>query len=545
MGDMFGHTFVNYFTDGEFAIKPPAGPENAIKHMVLEGYVDKRIDGSRLTANSFDASIAGVERFIYTNLVDARPGTMLGDRLLREGGGGTDYSIPRIFSTMRAELEDDIDVYDATIKRFDEEIKTCALLDPSCSKVNLTLEKFAYLAEIEYKKAWRSDIDRGLRRWPGVSHEVAKALFFNPARTVDIDRVEAILHGYSEDLASMSGVPDVVGSTASTFAKIVAVTTPDFLLEPIRQLRNDLLDQLLVQSFGMTREQLAGYLTAPNKHFDKVMTRGAGELITLERFNREYLHITDPAFEMPDEAFDYRRVPAAYNTVTMSKLILLAPTEVDRLIRDLGSDLRLAQPNIMLGFIDTLDGDSQWLRGMVLAQDCRLYRQMFMLQPGEQEMPDCTSGNDAATPVATVSPPPTATPSPTPLPSRAVRITGTMRLKDDEVGDDERETYTITLVATLKPGESRQFEFERCLGGEVRGEIAVTVTLLENQSARAQGTAKLFEGSSCSTNDLEKSSSFTLQAAPGRTSSDWRQRLENDEFASNDYADVTLRLGVD
>ncbi len=285
MGDMFGHTFVNYFTDGEFAIKPPAGPENAIKHMVLEGYVDKRIDGSRLTANSFDASIAGVERFIYTNLVDARPGTMLGDRLLREGGGGTDYSIPRIFSTMRAELEDDIDVYDATIKRFDEEIKTCALLDPSCSKVNLTLEKFAYLAEIEYKKAWRSDIDRGLRRWPGVSHEVAKALFFNPARTVDIDRVEAILHGYSEDLASMSGVPDVVGSTASTFAKIVAVTTPDFLLEPIRQLRNDLLDQLLVQSFGMTREQLAGYLTAPNKHFDKVMTRGAGELT--ERFNRD------------------------------------------------------------------------------------------------------------------------------------------------------------------------------------------------------------------------------------------------------------------
>jgi hypothetical protein len=56
-GDMFGHTFVNNFTDGDFAILPPDGPENAIKHVILEGYVDKRLDKSALDANFFAASV--------------------------------------------------------------------------------------------------------------------------------------------------------------------------------------------------------------------------------------------------------------------------------------------------------------------------------------------------------------------------------------------------------------------------------------------------------------------------------------------------------
>jgi hypothetical protein len=96
---MFGHTFINNFTGGEFELGI-----NAVKHIVLEGYIDKRLDKSALDANFFQASIAGVDGYIYQNLVDARPGTILNERLLRDGGGGTDYSIPRIFSTLRAEL---------------------------------------------------------------------------------------------------------------------------------------------------------------------------------------------------------------------------------------------------------------------------------------------------------------------------------------------------------------------------------------------------------------------------------------------------------
>ena len=68
----------------------------------------------------------------------------------------------------------------------------------------------------------------------------------------------------------------------------------------------------------------------------------------------------------------------------MSKLILLSQSEVNRLLSDLGSSARLQQPNVMLGFINTLDGDNQWSNGMVFAQDCNAYRQIFMKQPGEK-----------------------------------------------------------------------------------------------------------------------------------------------------------------
>jgi diguanylate cyclase (GGDEF)-like protein len=120
-----------------------------------------------------------------------------------------------------------------------------------------------------------------------------------------------------------------------------------------------------------------------DKYFDQVLGSGAGENVNLQKFNATYLKINDTGYTNPSESFDYRKVPAAHNTVTMSKLILLNPTEVNRLMSDLGSAARLQQGNIMLGFIGTLDGSNQWPNGMVIARDCNAYKQVFMKQPGE------------------------------------------------------------------------------------------------------------------------------------------------------------------
>jgi len=80
-GDMYGHTFVNNFTGGPFAIDTSG---NFTKHIVLEGYVDKRLPAAALNADFFQASIAGVEGFLYDNTVDAREGSFLfGQGLLR------------------------------------------------------------------------------------------------------------------------------------------------------------------------------------------------------------------------------------------------------------------------------------------------------------------------------------------------------------------------------------------------------------------------------------------------------------------------------
>lgn len=408
-GDMYGHTFVNNFTGAPFEIKPPVGPENAIKHIVVEGYVDKRLNRQALATNFFNVSIAGVEDFIYLSMVNAQPGTVLDGQLLRANSSSTEFSIPRIYSTLRANLQRDIDAYYAKKDEYMRRADACQPLDFTCSRVAILAELGVYIDTngpiVTYKEAWRDDVDIGLRAWPQVSHEVAKALFFNPSWSADTQKAEDILQHYVTDhLLSMSGAPDFVGLTASVISDIIAAITPDFLLEPIRQLKEDLLNALVKSAFGMTKDELKAYLTSPNQYnqyFDQVMTGGAGERITLQRFNSNYLHISDIGYTNPTEAFDYRRVPAAYNTVTMSKLILLKPNEVNRLLRDLFSDLGSPAPvlnesNIMLGFIRTLDGDNQWFTPskMVLAQDCRAYRKVFMRQPGERD--GCSLGSDGA-----------------------------------------------------------------------------------------------------------------------------------------------------
>ncbi|NES21120.1 MAG: hypothetical protein F6K41_19870 [Symploca sp. SIO3E6] len=337
-GDMYGHTFVNHFSGGSFAITPPAGPANAVKHIVVEGSIDKRLDTRALDANFFNASIDGVKDFIYQNMIDARPETFLDSELLRAGGGGTDFSIPRIYSTLRADLQRDIDAYYAKKADYDRRANACKPLDFSCSRLAILAEKAAYVTangiQITYKEAWRDDIDSGLRAWPGVSHEVAKALFFNPSRSPDTQRAEDVLQRYVTDhLLSMSGAPDFVGLTAGVISDIIDAITPDFLLEPIRKLKEDLLNTLLKSAIGMTKQELQKYLTSPDTYFDEVLGSGAGENTNLQRFETDYLKMNDT------EYFNPNVVPAAYNTIVMSKLILLGQSEVNRLLSDLGSSV--------------------------------------------------------------------------------------------------------------------------------------------------------------------------------------------------------------
>jgi hypothetical protein len=407
-GDMFGHTFINNFSGAPFVITPPAGPANAVKHIVVEGYVDKRLDSRAMDTTFFDASIDGVSDFIYQNLIDARPGTELDSRLLRSGGEGTEFSIPRIYSTMRAKLEKDIKAYYAQKLEYDRQYDACALSDFSCSRIGITAKKAAYVSanaiQITYKEHWRDDIDQGLKAWPEVSHKVAKALFFNPNRAADTKQAEDVLQRYATDhLLSMSGAPDFVGLTASAVSDVVAAITPDFLLVPIRKLKEDILNTMLKSAIGMDKKDLKEYLTSPDKYFNQVVGSGAGEITNLQSFNANYLKIKDTGYNNPSESFNPNVVPAAYNTIVMSKLILLGPSEVNRLLSDLKSAERLQQPNVMLGFIGTLDGDNQWSNGMVFARDCNAYRQIFMKQPGERG--GCVTTASQNPPVAPQNPP--------------------------------------------------------------------------------------------------------------------------------------------
>lgn len=397
-GDSYGHTFVNYFTGGPFTIVPP---ENALKHIVLEGYIDKRLPADALTGDFFNASIDSLERRIYSAMIDARPGNVLDAALLPRGSSSTDLSIPRIFSTLRANLEADITGYYNRKRDLENRINDCDLLDFSCSKVLLGLELAGYVAlnglQTTYKEYWRSDVDDGLRAWPTTSHGVALALFFNPSRSADTERADEILSQYAlRHLLSMAGAPDAVGLGIDAVQDIIAAITPDFLLEPIRQLKEDTLNSLLKSAIGMTKDELKDYLTQPDRYFDQVMAVGAGKHISLAEFNRDYLRIADIGYDDPSQSFDYEDLAATYNTVLLSKLILLEPAQINELIADLGGTATLSTPNIMLGFASTLDGSLQWRSGMILAAECKVYERIFKKLPNEGTCQDVPGTDEVA-----------------------------------------------------------------------------------------------------------------------------------------------------
>ncbi|MFC5567161.1 zinc dependent phospholipase C family protein [Rubellimicrobium aerolatum] len=384
-GDMYGHTYINHFTGAPFTLSPL---DNAIKHVVLESYIDKRLPIEDMGPEMFNASISGLENTIYRVMIDARPGTVLDTTLLPEGSPGVAYSVPRIFSTLRRDLDGEISDYYAHKEYLQRQIDECDVLDFSCSKVALGIELAGYVAanglQTTYKEYWRDDIDDGLRAWPATSHAVALALFFNVARSADTAAADNILTNYVlRHLLSMAGAPDFVGLTAEVIGDIVEAITPEFLLEPLRQLKEDMLNALLKSAIGMTKEGLKAYLTRPDQYFDVVMSRGNGEHVTLATFNAQYLGLEDPGYQNPAETFDYRNLPAAYNSMVMSKLVLLAPNQINALVADLGGSERLETPNVMLGFARTLDGSTQWRNGMVLARDCAIYDRVLMALPGD------------------------------------------------------------------------------------------------------------------------------------------------------------------
>ena len=420
-GDMFGHTFVNNFTDAPFTINPP---ENAIKHIIVEGMVDKRTP-----APTFDASINGVDNFIYRTLVYASPNSELDKNLLKEDGEGTTFSIPRIFSTLRNKLDKDINDFDNNKKNTSEdlerklakltEIETageCLLLggisekcrDLQADIVKLTAEKTDLLARQpirDYKKAWRDDIDRGLQEWANVSHKVAVALFFNSTRKADVESAKNILEDYAVNhLLKMVGAPDVaseilkkIEALGETVENIINAIIPINILDPIRELKKDFVNTLVKQAIGMTLDELKEYLSNPEQNFDKFITKGDGENINCVNFNKKYLKIEESkCIDNIDNPQTYKVADftAAYNTVLMSKLIMLDSEGITQLLRDLGSNEQVKTlPNAMLGFIRSLDGDNQWSmksrppinrQEMIFARDCRIYTKLFMKQAGER-----------------------------------------------------------------------------------------------------------------------------------------------------------------
>ncbi|MFQ5630144.1 MAG: zinc dependent phospholipase C family protein, partial [bacterium] len=235
-GDMFMHTFINYYAGGPFTFTKD--PRNAAKHVIVEGYIGKRTPELPADIVALPISRRALD-FVYKNLVDAQPGTVLFDDLYQGHILNPNQldsplqlaSFPLVFSLLRHGLQQQIDLFDATIADFDAQIterqktaEDCGnRLNPLCvSKYaaldSMVLAKGAHItlfgAQTAYLRAWVADVDDGLMAWPRLSHELAKEILLS-ADGFNRQRADSLVADYRvRHVQSMLGVPDFVGGTA-------------------------------------------------------------------------------------------------------------------------------------------------------------------------------------------------------------------------------------------------------------------------------------------------------------------------------------------
>lgn len=127
---------------------------------------------------------------------------------------------------------------------------------------------------------------------------------------------------------------------------------------------------------------------------------------------------------------------------------------------------------------------------------------------------------------------------------RRVTVSGSITIKDDDIGGDEKQTHHIQDTVILDPVNhpSHELNYRHCTGGEVRVDTKIVLGLdPETGNVTASTNAVLFEGDSCSSTDREDTAwnSVLLGREDTKVLSLW---LVNEESFSDDTAKVAIAI---
>jgi hypothetical protein len=124
-----------------------------------------------------------------------------------------------------------------------------------------------------------------------------------------------------------------------------------------------------------------------------------------------------------------------------------------------------------------------------------------------------------------------------------VTVSGTMEIVDDEVINrrNERAILDVSGTAVVGLDPSSLVRMEGCAGGEVRVELALDVQGADNGMVRVVGTASMYEGTSCTTRELEDTETIRL-TIPANQYTPYTVNLNNSETFGGDTARITLNF---
>lgn len=122
-----------------------------------------------------------------------------------------------------------------------------------------------------------------------------------------------------------------------------------------------------------------------------------------------------------------------------------------------------------------------------------------------------------------------------------VNVSGSMFILDDDWGSaNESGTFPFSNSIYLTPGQaSTLVNAQNCVDEEVRVELAVNVARGANgREVSVSGNVKLFEGTSCSTSELEGETNFAFVVPEDASVPNYSVHVTNGE----DYGDIRLTV---
>lgn len=327
-GDMWAHTYVNQKADGAWVTFHGPARSTAVKHVVLEGYVGAHTPSTDLTLDVWPRFVANV--------------------LIKDANARRHMPVARHY-TRWLEIYDwlgpQIDKAKAQMnKNVDDDAPywvKCAANPVACAKK-------------EQMESWRLDINRGFRALVDSSQTLGEEL-------MDGEMGEGIgaMTGWMKEWVPKMFGAHALGEGASELAELM-----DWVGDPLAPVN----EAIMAEVARFMKEEFPKYyelyqaVKDPATQMDNVgFPAGTRQLV-----DRDMGIATGSK-----EPFDWRAFEPMYNTIILSKLILLDGDGLNELARRAG----VAEPlfrsgedtNIMLGVFKSLTQSYQWIGDVVRA----------------------------------------------------------------------------------------------------------------------------------------------------------------------------------
>ena len=323
-GDIFAHTWVNQKADGAWVSFEGKDRSTAIKHIVLEGFVGEHTPPTNLNLDVWP-------RFVSNTLIKdsvARRHSPVAKHYKRwlDIADGLPKAIARAKSHMNDNINDDAPYW-----------AKCATNPVWCARK-------------EYSETWLLDINRGFRALVDSSESLGEMLMDGSS----LDGVGAMTGWATEWVPKMFGA-HALGEGASALSQFTQWAAD---LVPIDEVIKAEVERFMRDEFPRIWE-IYQAAQKPSTYMESsgLFPKGTKDQLRTEMGVRQ-------------STFDWRAFEPIYNTIILSKLVLLDGAQLNELARR--AQVNVSFPtdpynNIMLGIFRSLTQSYQWVGDSVFA----------------------------------------------------------------------------------------------------------------------------------------------------------------------------------